>query len=139
MSLKTPGRTPPKTSTRGRCLEIAKVSDPQAQRQLAQECAQKDCSVRELQARVKKFLAHPTDGALEAQKPLKELPLFQFTWKKDAELLIRARYSAEKPLDRYFEELRTALEAFLTKPVKSGRAPAAPGAVAVPEEVPVAA
>jgi hypothetical protein len=67
---------------------------------------------------VQQLQAGHADGAARSVKPVKEVPLFQFSWKKDANLQIRAQYSPDKPLDGYFEELKTALEEFLTKPHK---------------------
>src|SRR5262245_14878165 len=95
---------------------------------------QRGLAGKALEKRVKQLMALQTLGRTESDKPVKEIPLFQFTWRKDAEILIKARYSAEKPLDAYFAELREALEEFLTRPYK-----AAAGAGIRQQEVAVAA
>ena len=96
-------------------LETAKLPKPEDQIQLAQECAEKDYSVRELQAQVKKRLNPPQAGP-EAPKPEEgtERP-FQFT-RKGKELVIRSRQVPQTYiLDTYMQELRCALVAFLTQ------------------------
>jgi ParB/RepB/Spo0J family partition protein len=67
-------------------LEIAKLPKPEEQVQLARECAEKDYSVRELQARVKKLLNPET----AEPKASKATPAFEFKW-KGRDLIIKVR------------------------------------------------
>ena len=117
------------------CLELAKLASPEDQAKVAEECAAQDWSVKELKSRVQKLIGAAKTGT-EGAKPPKEVPLFQFTW-KNADLLIRARYSAEKPLEGYLQELHTAIEEFLTRPQKQPKA--APSETPKVEEVAAAA
>jgi ParB family chromosome partitioning protein len=67
-------------------LEIAKLPKPEEQVKLAQECAEKDYSVRELQARVKKML----NPEAAEPKAAKATPAFEFKW-EGRDLIIKVR------------------------------------------------
>jgi len=102
--------------------ELVRLPDAESQSKLAKDCDEQGWSMKTLRDNVSRALAGGTEKPAEPAKPPKEVPLFQFTWKKDAGLLIRAQYSPEKPLDGYFEELRAALEEFLTRPQRKAQA-----------------
>jgi ParB/RepB/Spo0J family partition protein len=68
--------------------EIARLPKPEDQVKLAQECADKDYSVRELQARVKQLL-NPTKTGIEAPaKPAGDEKSIRFSW-KDGKLAVK--------------------------------------------------
>jgi ParB family chromosome partitioning protein len=98
----------------GICLELAKLPKAEDQARLAQECADKDYSVRELQARVKKLL-HPAAAKAEAPKSEEPEGPFQFI-SKGKGLVIRAK---EKPtmdlLDVYVQDFRCAVIDYLAQ------------------------
>jgi len=108
-------------------IELAKLPKPEEQVQLAQECAEKDYSVRELQARVKKLLGKPAEAKEETPKVVE--PGFRFAW-KGKRITVRGSWDADgKGYTVLGMELQDALAEFMLKH------PAAPAQ----EEAPAAA
>jgi ParB family chromosome partitioning protein len=69
-------------------LEIAKLPTPEAQVQLAQECAEKGYSVRELQARVKQLQNPKPEGCGEPVNTVTDVKPIRFSW-KDGKLAVK--------------------------------------------------
>ena len=99
--------------------EIAKVPTTEHQVQLAQECAEKDYSVRELQARVKQML-EPKEGEAKPNAKSKakqpwtssEPYPFEFT-RKGSRFAILGQAIEEYEVDLYVQQFRMALGHFL--------------------------
>jgi ParB-like chromosome segregation protein Spo0J len=93
-------------------LEITKLPE-EMQVPMAEECAEKDYSVRELQKRVKAVL-NPKQVAAEAPVATEPPPAFQFTWKGQG-LHIKGRLFTphKEHIMDYANELQEAYERFM--------------------------
>lgn len=109
-------------------LEIAKLPNPEQQVQLAQECAEKDYSVRELQARVRKLLnpAKAGEAPQKAQPWTSEAPHpFQIT-RKGSRFSFTGEAVTVEDLDLYVQRFRCAVIDFLSQEKEVQAAKAAP-------------
>jgi len=97
-------------------LQIAKLPTPEAQVTLAQECAQKDYSVRELQARVKQLL-NPAGSKVKEEKQSVEDTILDCHYVFDGkEVVVKPRHFrlGKENFDEYLLDIRASLTQFVT-------------------------
>jgi ParB/RepB/Spo0J family partition protein len=94
------------------CLTIAKLTKPEDQLKVMEECATQDLSGKALEARVKQLL-NPKPAGVEAAKPVEPEGPFQFT-RKGQGVLIRSKEAPSRDLlDCYVQDFRCAVIDFM--------------------------